>query len=67
MKALKDCKWEVKIIDDFNEYYWCATTKDNNGTSSIDFYGNDCEREERAINHWRKFAELNGITNYKIL
>lgn len=64
MKALKDCKWLVVIQWDGTFHYWKARTKDY--TVNI-FFSKAFKISKSALKNWEKFAELNGITNYKIM
>ena len=73
MKALKDCKWEVEIeIDSMkylegDYYYFVAISGENCGYTEKIFSGEkDFKTRVGAINNFKKFAKLNGITNYKI-
>ena len=75
MKALKNCKWEVVITTESSDTnYWKATTKsitgftdEHDGTPLKEYWGKVFSNRKSAINNWKKFAELNGITNYKIV
>ena len=70
MKPLKDYEYEVEI-------FWCiegyAPEFKIFGTGIDAFYIHEHrltpwrKTERGAINLWRKFAKVNGITNYKIL
>ncbi len=79
MKALADCKWKVKIICSLGvgeyEYYWWAdlTKRDTKAVGfNLDYNGNAedihspyFETEKKCINHWERFAKLNGYKNWK--
>jgi len=67
MKALKDCEWKVRISDNYDgRYYWIADTKNESGIEDGYFPSIDYKSKTAAKEAWKKFAELNGITNYKI-
>ena len=70
MKAIKDCEWTVAIRDYLSNrkprYYFSAETFDNNGLLFSFKSRNDYVFRKGAVKNWKKFAELNGITNYKI-
>lgn len=77
MKALKDCKWNVTVetyYDDRQMFSWKAETKSNIGITDEDdvtpirvLWGKNYVHRVDSINNWKKFAKLNGITNYKIV
>lgn len=68
MKALKDCEWKVLIAKFFNsEYYWSADTDEqDSGIDLGSIISMNYKSKTAAKKAWKKFAKLNGITNYKI-
>ena len=68
MKAIKDCNWEVMICE-FPDYHWSASTDDDVGVNKAIriFMSKFFKRKGNAIKNWYKFAELNDITNFKIV
>lgn len=68
MKAIKDCNWEVMIFE-FPDYHWTAMTDDDIGVNEAIciFVSKLFKRKGNAIKNWKKFAELNNITNFKIV
>lgn len=77
MKALKDCKWEVTLESFYDSdmlWSWRAETKSDIGLTTEDeiepikvFWGRTYKRKQHAVDNWRKFAEINGIKDYKII
>lgn len=66
MKAIKDCKWEVTFWGGEDGCYWYAETKDDSNLEDNLESNKQFETHRKAINNFKKFAKLNGITNYKI-
>ena len=70
MKAIKDCKWEVIInyVKWIKGFRWdCNISRNNIGIGNYEFCSNRVFPTPRnAILHFKEFAELNNITNYKI-
>lgn len=67
MKALKDCEWIVQINENYKgNYFWTADSKDESGIEDGYFPSIDYKSKTAAKEAWKKFAKLNGITNYKI-
>ena len=69
MKAIKDCKWKVEIAtftkyDGTKEYWWVFQGE----PIGIDGYleSETFPTKQGATNNFKKFAKLNGITNYTI-
>lgn len=65
MKALKDCEWTVSITIFHGaklHYWWTAYPKERNAFITQD---KTVKSRRGAQNHWKRFAKLNGITNYK--
>ena len=82
MKAIKDCYWEVEIIqdidvDDSAVIYWEVKSLNTEVGKDVkeqgfcldgDFYSYGIFYTKlEAIENFKKFAKLNGITNYKII
>lgn len=72
MKAIKDCKWNVTIETFYDSdmlHCWKAETKSDIGLTTEDevepiktLWGRVYKRRQQAIDNWKKFAQLNGIT-----
>ena len=78
MKALKDCRWEVEIADiyfgfhgDTMSYCWIIDRIIGNHGMYSEWGQDYCKKEYKtkrgAINNWKKFAEINGITDWKFI
>ena len=66
MKPLKDCKWIVPIYQFYNnDYEWVATSCQQSNITELQST-NSYKTKKGAINNWKEFAKINGITNYKI-
>lgn len=64
MKPIKDCSYTVSIVKPFlsEQHFWLATSREDGCDplySSIIFNTN-----EKAREHWEKFAKLNKITRW---
>ena len=69
LKAIKDCKWEVEIYGSVGRGYWwrAFSYAANLGIVEWEFNGDKKYKTKKtALNNFKKFAKLNGITNYKI-
>ncbi len=66
MKAIKDCRWEI-TFGNTSCCYWEAYTPDNNGFSCFFESQNIYKTNRGAENNWKRVAELNGITDWKVI
>ena len=70
MKAIKDCKWRVKIkyylFGDGDEFFWVAKTKDISGVDDDELVADRFYKEESAAKkNWEQFARINKIKNWE--
>ena len=70
MKAIKDCKWKVRIDDhpmcSSEEYYWIASTKDLSGVDAkVILMDKFYQKESTVRKHWERFARINKIKNWE--
>jgi len=66
MKALKDCKWVVKIRFPNNYYWWTAEIVGGGLERDTIFEMKGLVKTQRgAEGNWKRFAKLNRIINWK--
>jgi hypothetical protein len=67
MKALKDCQYEIEIFEIIDCYCFRAKSLVGAGIVNYTWGRKNYKYKKCAINNWKKFAKLNGITKYKII